>query len=55
MDIFESGYMSGTLNSNKEKLYKKWGKALKLPASDPFHRSLQSHEIDALSQRYGKK
>ena len=54
-DDLQSKYRAGTINSNDEKLYRKWGKALKLLSSDPSHRSLHSHEITALSRRYGIK
>jgi len=36
-------------------LYKKWGKALKLLSADPGYPSLQTHEIEPLSRRYGMK
>jgi hypothetical protein len=45
----------GTIGKDEEKLYKKFGKALALLANDPKHPGLQSHEIDALSRRYGMK
>jgi hypothetical protein len=45
----------GTLGKDEEKLYKKWGKALALVANDPQHPGLRSHEIEALSRRYGEK
>ena len=48
-------YREGTINKNEEKLYKKWGSALKKLAADPFYPSLQSHEIQPLSKRYGMK
>ena len=46
---------SGTLGKDEEKLYKKLGKALVLLANDPRHPGLQSHEIGALTRRYGTK
>jgi hypothetical protein len=46
---------SGTLGKDEEKLYKKWGKAMALLANDPQHPGLHSHEIEALSRRYGEK
>jgi hypothetical protein len=46
---------SATLGKDDEKLYKKWGKAMALLASDPQYPGLHSHEIDALSRRYGEK
>lgn len=45
----------GALGKDEEKLYKKWGKAMALLASDPRHPGLNSHEIEALSRRYGEK
>ena len=49
MDI----YGSGTAGKNEVKLYKKMGKALVRLAQDPRHPGLESHEIPALSKRYG--
>lgn len=46
---------SGTLSKDEEKLYKKIGKAMALLANDPRHPGLQSHDIDALTRRYGMK
>jgi hypothetical protein len=45
----------GTLGKDEEKLYKKVGKAMALLSSDPKHPGLHSHEIEALSRRYGVK
>jgi hypothetical protein len=44
-----------TASKQEERLYKKWGNALKKLAENPMYPSLQSHEIDALSRRYGMK
>jgi hypothetical protein len=46
---------AGELGKDEEKLYKKWGKAMTLLANDPRHPGLKSHEIEALSRRYGEK
>jgi len=46
---------AGSLSKDEEKLYKKWGKAMALLASDPQHPGLHSHEIEALTRRYGEK
>lgn len=46
---------SGTLSKDEEKLYRKIGKAMALLANDPRHPGLQSHDIDALTRRYGMK
>jgi hypothetical protein len=45
----------GALGKDEEKLYKKWGKAMALLANDPQYPGLHSHEIEALSRRYGDK
>ena len=44
-----------TLGADEAKLYKKWGKAMALLANNPQHPGLNSHEIEALSRRYGEK
>lgn len=46
---------SGTLSKAEAKLLKKLVKIAGFLAANPFHNSLQSHEIDALSRRYGRK
>ena len=46
---------SGALGKDEENLYKKIGKAMVLLANDPRHPGLKSHEIEALSRRYGMK
>lgn len=43
------------LGKDEGKLYKKWGKAMALLAINPQHPGLNSHEIEALSRRYGEK
>ena len=48
-------YRSGNIKKKEEQLYKKWGKALKLLSADPGYPSLQTHEIEPLSRRYGMK
>lgn len=45
----------GKLSKSETALYKKWGKALKFLSQKPRHPGLASHEIDALSRRYGEK
>ncbi len=37
------------------KMYKQLGKAMRLLSNDPRYPGLQSHEIDALTARYGMK
>ena len=46
---------SGKANKDEIKLHKKVGKALYLLSNDPRHPGLESHEISALSKRYGMK
>ncbi len=54
-DDLQQKYRFGTTNTKDERLYKKWGNALKKLAEDPFYPSLQTHEIPPLSKRYGMK
>ena len=44
-----------TANKDELKLYKKLVKTLTLLQNNPRHNSLNSHEIEILSQRYGMK
>ena len=46
---------AGKANKDEIKLHKKVGKALYLLSNDPRHPGLESHEISALSKRYGMK
>jgi hypothetical protein len=46
---------SGNLSKAEARLLKKLVKIAGFLAANPFHNSLQSHEIDALSRRYGRK
>jgi hypothetical protein len=46
---------AGAISKVEAELYKKWVKALMLLSQNPLHRGLGSHEIDALSRRYGEK
>ena len=46
---------SGSLSKGETKLLKKLVKAARFLAANAFHNSLQSHEIDALSRRYGRR
>ena len=45
----------GRAGKKDRALYQKLGKAMKLLSNDPRHPGLQSHEISALSKRYGMK
>ena len=51
----QKSYRDGTINKKDTDLYKKWGAALKKLAMDPHYPSLNSHEIEPLSKRYGMK
>ncbi|MDO4207690.1 MAG: hypothetical protein Q4D15_08895 [Lachnospiraceae bacterium] len=46
---------TGKASKSEEKQYKQIGKALSLLSKDPKYPRLQSHEIDALTARYGMK
>jgi hypothetical protein len=46
---------AGTLGADEAKLYKKWGKAMVHLAADPRYPGLHSHEIEALSRRFGDR
>lgn len=48
-------HREGTAGKKEEQLYKKWGNALKRLSDNPMYPGLNSHEIDALSRRYGMK
>ena len=46
---------SDKATSKDEKLYKQLGKAMRLLSENPRHPGLRTHEIDALTARYGIK
>lgn len=48
-------FRSGTVSKEDAKLYRKWGKALKLLSEDPKHRSLHTHDIEPLTRRYNER
>lgn len=48
-------FRSGTISKEDGKLYKKWGKLLKLLSEDPKHRSLHTHDIEPLKRRYNER
>jgi hypothetical protein len=48
-------FHNNSVKKNEIKLYKQMGKAMALLASNPKHPGLNSHEISALSARYGMK
>ena len=54
-DDLVSKVHTGRADRAEEKLYRQLGKAMKLLSADPRYPGLQSHEIPALSQRYGMK
>ena len=45
----------GGANAKEEKLYRQIGKAMYLLSLDPHYPGLKSHEISALTARYGMK
>lgn len=53
----ELNYKVDNHNASKDevRLYKKLVKAIKLLQTNPRHNGLNSHEIDVLSVRYGRK
>ncbi|MGN0428398.1 MAG: hypothetical protein ACI4F0_11400 [Agathobacter sp.] len=51
----QESYHSGVISKKDKELYKKWGNALKKLSSDPQYPSLNTHEIEPLSKRYGMK
>ena len=48
-------YANNTISKNELKLFKKLIKVLNFLSEDPRYNSLQTHEIEALSKRYGRK
>ena len=49
------GLKRGTLSAAERSIAKKLARAVQHLQENPFHPGLQSHEIDALSARYGQK
>lgn len=47
--------LQGRLNRNEDRFFKKFVKALSFLSENPRHNSLQTHEISALSNKYGFK
>lgn len=47
-------YRNGTLSGEDRALLKRWAKAIRLLRRDPTHPGLRTHEIDALTRRYGR-
>ena len=54
-NVLKQKATDGTAGKNDLALYQKLGKTMKLLSSDPRHPGLRSHEISALSKRYGMK
>jgi hypothetical protein len=48
-------HKQGVIGADDRELFKKWSKATVLLRDNPKHPGLNSHEIDALTQRYGRK
>ena len=48
-------YLGNTLDASERKFFKKFIKALDLLRNNPRHNSLETHEIEVLSKRYGVK
>jgi hypothetical protein len=46
---------AGKLDAGEEKYFKKFVKALHFLEENPWHNSLQTHEIDVLTRKYGFK
>ncbi len=50
-----TSYRNKTIKKKEERIFKKWGSALKKLSEDPFYPALHTHEISQLSKRYGIK
>lgn len=51
----QTKHRDGKASKEEELLYSKWENALKKLSENPMYPSLQSHEIEPLSRRYGMK
>lgn len=51
----QSQYRDGKIKKSDERLYKKWGKTLKILSENPHHPGLNTHDIEPLTKRYGMK
>jgi hypothetical protein len=49
------GYKLNPLDAEDRELFKKWSKAMAHLRENPFHPGLESHEIDALTPKLGRK
>lgn len=54
-DTLKGKVKTGLASKSEQKLYRQLGKAMRLLADNPRHPGLRSHEITALTTRYGKK
>ncbi len=54
-DDLSARKLNGQLDKNEEKFFKKLVRVLGYLAENPRHRSLQTHEIDELTDRFGFK
>lgn len=48
------GHRAGILSREERRLLKQWAKAIRLLRRDPSHPGLRTHEIEPLTQRYGR-
>ena len=51
----QMGHQNGNNSIEEEKLYNKWGNALKKLSVNPMYPGLHTHDIDPLTKRYGMK
>ena len=51
----QMGHQNGNNSIEEEKLYNKWGNALKKLSVNPMYTGLHTHDIDPLTKRYGMK
>lgn len=54
-DELNEKWTAGTLGTDEERFFKRWVKAIGYLERDPRHPGLESHDIDALTRRYGEK
>ena len=53
-DLFQKK-VAGSLNGEEEEFFGKWVKATNFLSQDPRHPSLNTHEIEELSKKFGEK
>ena len=51
----QASYRNGTISKSDKILYQKWGNTIKKLSNDSKYPSLNTHEIEPLSKRYGMK